>query len=195
MARTGNDALLSLRQPQQSVGRGRGLVDLPPRSPTCRPGLPAVQTRTTDSRIPADRSGTMRAREADRKSRTGCHGKTHEDGRARFGLQTLKTRAFARFADREGLEDAALCDAVRCARSGLIDADLGGVMKQRIARKGGDRSGGFRTRVLLRRGELAFSVYGFARSDRENLRRIGLDTFRLLPDEYPALNEGAWRAR
>ena len=52
---------------------------------------------------------------------------------ARLGLQTFKTRAFARFADREG----------------LVDADLGGgVIKQRIARKGGGRSGGFRTIVL-----------------------------------------------
>ena len=68
-------------------------------------------------------------------------------------MQTFKTQAFARFADREGLEDAALCEAVRRARDGLIDADLGGgVIKQRIARKGGGRSGGFRTIVVFRRG-------------------------------------------
>ena len=45
------------------------------------------------------------------------------------------------------------------ARSGWVDADLGGgVIKQRIARKGGGRSSGFRTIVLFRRGELAFFV-------------------------------------
>ena len=110
--------------------------------------------------------------------------------RARVGLRTFKTKAFARFADREGLEDAALCEAVRRARRGQIDADLGGgVIKQRIARKGGGRSGGFRTIVLFRRGELAFFVYGFAKSDRENLRRNELETFRLLADEYLALDE------
>ena len=108
---------------------------------------------------------------------------------ARFGLQTFKTKAFARFADREGLEDASLCEAVRRARRGLIDADLGGgVIKQRIARKGGGRSGGFRTIVLFRRRELAFFVYGFAKSDRENLRWNELETFRLLADEYLALD-------
>ena len=106
-------------------------------------------------------------------------------------MQTFKTKAFARFADREGLEDAALCEAVRRADEGLIDADLGGgVIKQRIARKGGGRSGGFRTIVLFRRGALAFFVYGFAKSDRENLRRNELETYRLLADEYLAL-EGA----
>ena len=104
-------------------------------------------------------------------------------------MQTFKTKAFARFAGREGLEDAALCEAVRRARDGLIDADLGGgVIKQRIARKGGGRSGGFRTIVLFRRGELAFFVYGFAKSDRDNLRRDELETYRLLADEYLALD-------
>ena len=104
-------------------------------------------------------------------------------------MQTFKTKAFARFAAREGLEDAALCEAMRRAREGLIDADLGGgVVKQRIAREGGGRSGGFRTIVLFRRGTLAFFVYGFAKSDRENLRRNELETFRLLADEYLALD-------
>ena len=107
-------------------------------------------------------------------------------------MQTFKTKAFARFANREGLEDAALCEGVRRAREGLIDADLGGgVIKQRIARKGGGRSGGFRTIVLFRRGELAFFVYGFAKSERANLRRDELATFRLLADEYLALNRDA----
>ena len=105
-------------------------------------------------------------------------------------MQTFKTKAFARFANREGLEDAALCEAIGRARSGLIDADLGGgVIKQRIARKGGGRSGGFRTIVLFRRGELAFFVYGFAKSDRDNLRRDELATFRLLADEYLSLDQ------
>ena len=104
-------------------------------------------------------------------------------------MQTFKTKAFARFADREGLEDAALCEAVRRARDGLIDADLGGgVIKQRIARKGGGRSGGFRTIMVFRRGALAFFVHGFAKSDRENLRRKELSGLRSLAEEYLALD-------
>lgn len=51
-------------------------------------------------------------------------------------MQVFKTKAFSRFADREGLDDADLCEAVRRAMKGLIDANLGGgVIKQRIARK------------------------------------------------------------
>ena len=104
-------------------------------------------------------------------------------------MQTFKTKAFARFAKREGLDDAALREAVGRAERGLVDADLGGgVIKQRIARQGGGRSGGFRTIVLFRRSELAFFVYGFAKSDRENLRPDELAAFRLLADEYLALD-------
>ncbi len=110
-------------------------------------------------------------------------------------MQTFKTKAFARFADREELEDAALCEAVRRAGKGLIDADLGGgVIKQRIARKGGGRSGGFRTIVLFHRGALAFFVYGFAKSDRENLRRDELITYRVLADEYLSLDAASIEA-
>ena len=38
-------------------------------------------------------------------------------------------------------------------------------------------------------GALAFFVYGFAKSERENLRRNELETYRLLADEYLALDE------
>lgn len=103
-------------------------------------------------------------------------------------MHTFKTRAFTRFAGREAVDDSASCEAVDRARRGLVDADFGGVLKQRIARNGGGRSGGFRAIVLFRRGDLAFSVYGFAKSGRENLRRDELATFRRLADEYLALD-------
>ncbi len=64
----------------------------------------------------------------------------------------------------------------------------GGVIKQRIARKGGGRSGGFRTIVVFRRGELAFFVHGFAKSDRDNLRRKELSGLRSLANEYLGLD-------
>ena len=110
-------------------------------------------------------------------------------------MQIFKTKAFARFANREGLNDAALREAVRRAENGLIDADLGGcVIKQRIARQGGGRSGGYRMIVLFRSGELAFFVYGFAKSDRENLRPDELAAFRLLADEYLGLDKSGLAA-
>jgi hypothetical protein len=58
------------------------------------------------------------------------------------------TKVFARFARKERLDDARLCEAVSRAERGSVDADLGGhLIKQRVARPGGGRSGG--TRVLI----------------------------------------------
>ena len=112
-----------------------------------------------------------------------------------FGLRTFKTKPFARFASREGISDAALCEAVGRAGRSQIDADLGGgVIKQRIARKGRGRSGGFRTIVLFRRGERSFFVYGFAESGRANLRRDELKAFRLLADTMLGMDEAGLEA-
>ena len=109
-------------------------------------------------------------------------------------MQTFKTK-HSPVSRTEGLEDAALGEAVRRAGDGLVDADLGGgVIKQRVARSGGGRSGGFRVIVLFRKGELAFFVYGFAKSDRDNLRPDELATFRMLADEYLKLDRAGLAA-
>ena len=91
----------------------------------------------------------------------------------------FKTKWFARFARGEGIRDAALCAAIEEAARGLVDADLGGgVIKQRIARPGAGKSGGFRTIVLFRVGANAFFVYGFAKSQRDNISAAELADFR-----------------
>jgi len=85
-------------------------------------------------------------------------------------VRIFKSRWFQRFARKEGIADAALRETVARAEKGQIDADLGGgVIKQRIARPGQGRSKGYRTIVLFRRGERAFFVYGFSKSERANI--------------------------
>lgn len=110
-------------------------------------------------------------------------------------MRIFKTKPFARFADHEVIADVELCDAIRRAEEGLIDADLGGgVIKLRLARKGQGKSGGFRSIVLFRRGERAFFVYGFAKSDRDNIRRDELKAFRKLAGEMLAYDDKALEA-
>ncbi len=61
-------------------------------------------------------------------------------------------------------------DAVARAERGQIDAELGGeVIKQRIARPGQGRSKGYRVIIFFRRGDKAFFVYGFSKSQRANI--------------------------
>ncbi|MDE1163502.1 MAG: type II toxin-antitoxin system RelE/ParE family toxin [Acidobacteriaceae bacterium] len=96
-------------------------------------------------------------------------------------LRIFKSREFARFAKRSGLSDQALLHAVEQVESGLIDADLGGgVYKQRVARPGKGKSGGFRTILLMRAGELILFVDGFAKSERDNITTEELLAFRMV---------------
>ena len=107
-------------------------------------------------------------------------------------MRVFKTKSFNRFANREGIAEEELCKAVRHAEEGLIDANLGGgVIKQRLARKGQGKSGGYRSIVLFRRGEKAFFVYGFAKSDRDNIQRDDLQGFRKLASEMLAYDDKA----
>jgi hypothetical protein len=86
-------------------------------------------------------------------------------------LRIFKNAWFGRFARKENITDQVLWEAIERAERGLIDADLGGgVIKQRIARPGAGKSKGYRSIVLYRRGEKAFFVYGFAKSEIANLR-------------------------
>ena len=90
-------------------------------------------------------------------------------------MRIYKNAWFAKFARKERIGDAALCDAVDRAVRGLIDADLGGgVIKQRVAREGEGKSGGFRTLILFRQAERAIFAFGFAKNDRDNVSAVEL---------------------
>ena len=81
---------------------------------------------------------------------------------------------------------------MRTCRCGLVDADLGGgLIKQRTARPGQGKSGGYRAIIAYRRGDRAVFLFGFAKSERANLdddelsylRRIGRSHLSLDDDE------------
>lgn len=85
-------------------------------------------------------------------------------------MQIFKTKLFTRFARQEGISDARLNEAIERAACGLVDADLGGgVIKQRVARKGQGRSGGYRILMAFRLHNRAVFLYGFAKSERDNI--------------------------
>lgn len=98
-------------------------------------------------------------------------------------VRIFRNKPFTRFARkaRIGGVDQALADSRhRLAEIGDLG---GGVIKQRVARKGGGKSGGFRVLVLLKVGQRAFFVHGFAKSDRDNLRDDELAALRKLAAE------------
>ena len=107
-------------------------------------------------------------------------------------MRIFKNKSFARFARKARITDAVLCATIADASRGLVDADLGGgVVKQRIARQGGGKSGGFRTIILFRIGERAFFVHGFAKNEQDNIRDDELAAFKLLAAEMLAYDDAA----
>jgi hypothetical protein len=85
-------------------------------------------------------------------------------------VRTFKTKWLARFARREGIADKSLSESIERAERGMIDADLGGgLIKQRVARQGQGRSGGYRTIVAYRAKDRAVFLYGFAKNALDNI--------------------------
>jgi hypothetical protein len=71
-----------------------------------------------------------------------------------------------------------------------VDADLGGhLIKQRVARAGGGRSGGYRTVIAYRAGQRSVFLYGFAKSERDNIDDKELDDLRKLARLYLGFSE------
>jgi hypothetical protein len=100
-------------------------------------------------------------------------------------VRVYKVKAFARFQRREGIADAGLAKAVRSAEEGLVDAELGGgLIKQRVARAGQGKSGGYRTVIAFRRGERSVFLYGFAKSERANINHDELEALREVARTY-----------
>ena len=94
-------------------------------------------------------------------------------------MRLFKTKWFMRYARQERLEDHSLCDAIGRAERGLVDADLGGgIIKQRVARTGQGRSGGYRILIAYRSGKRAVFLYGFAKNERDNIEADELETLK-----------------
>ena len=105
-------------------------------------------------------------------------------------MRIFKNTWFTRFAKREKISDDALCKAIVEAERGVVAADLGGhVIKQRVARPGQGKSGGYRTIVIFQQGDKSFFVYGFAKSDRANIDKAELEAFRQAAVHLLALDE------
>ena len=105
-------------------------------------------------------------------------------------MRVFKNKAFVKFARREGISDSRLCAAIKNAEAGLVDADYGGgVVKQRIARAGEGKSGGYRSVILYRRADKAFFVYGFAKNDRQNIDATEVFYFKKLARSALGMND------
>lgn len=105
-------------------------------------------------------------------------------------MSIFKNAWFEQFARKEKISAEALWEAVGRAEQGQIDADLGGgVIKQRIARPGGGKSKGYRSIVLYRKDDKAFFVFGFPKSEQDNIREDEEVQFKKMAKQVLALTD------
>jgi hypothetical protein len=94
-------------------------------------------------------------------------------------VRIFKTKSLARFTKRERIADESLCRAIEDAERGLLEADLGGgLIKQRVARRGQGKSGGYRMLIGFRSKLRAVFLFGFAKSELDNIDDDQLATLR-----------------
>lgn len=105
-------------------------------------------------------------------------------------MTVLMTKTFARFARKADLENVSLAKAAADVAAGEYDADLGGhVYKQRVARTGGGKSGGFRTIILFKVGGHSFFAHGFAKNEKANVTAKELKALKKLAEVLLALSD------
>lgn len=100
-------------------------------------------------------------------------------------MRIFVAKGFDRFQRRERITDAMLCKAIAAASRGLVDANLGAeLIKQRIARARQGKRGGYRAFVAVRDTERAVFLYGFAKSQLENIRPDQLAELKLYASRW-----------
>ncbi|MDL2226647.1 type II toxin-antitoxin system RelE/ParE family toxin [Deltaproteobacteria bacterium OttesenSCG-928-M10] len=96
-------------------------------------------------------------------------------------MRIFKGNWFSHFAKKEKISDNALKIISKDLDQGQFDADLGGgVFKQRLARPGGGKSGGYRLIICFRKGELAFFIYAYPKSSLANITATDLKNYKKL---------------
>ena len=105
-------------------------------------------------------------------------------------MRIFKTKWFARFARKEGIEDNKLLDAITEAEKGVSVIDLGGgLIKKRVSRSGQGKSGGYRTIIVYQVKTLAVFVYGFPKSPKANLNAVELDAYKKLAQVFLSFSD------
>jgi hypothetical protein len=104
-------------------------------------------------------------------------------------MRVYLPKSFQRDAERDGVTDEDCKEAIRKAEEGLIDASLGGLIKQRIATGNRGAAKGSRAVVFYKRGELAVFLHIFAKSRKANLTKSELAEYLKLARFLEALTD------
>jgi hypothetical protein len=87
-------------------------------------------------------------------------------------VRVFEQKQFSKWAAGEGIDDSTLIETAKEAFAGDLEADLGGYLfKKRVARRGGGKSGGYRTILCFRKAncDRIFFLHGFPKNRKDNI--------------------------
>ena len=110
-------------------------------------------------------------------------------------MRIFAVKTFERFRRKERIGSEVLIEAIDRASRRSIDADLGGgLIKQRVARQGEGKRGGFRTIVAHKAGKRAIFLCGFAKNAKDNIGPDELADWRLVGADLLKASDEAIKA-
>jgi len=93
----------------------------------------------------------------------------------------LKTKWFNKWAKKSSLSDKNLLKTIDNVSKNLGVVNLGnGLFKIRTPKVGHGKSGSFRTILVYKEKDIAIFIYGFSKSDKDNLDKDELKYFKKL---------------
>ena len=105
-------------------------------------------------------------------------------------MRIFKSKWFRKWAEKEGLTDKALIEAITEMENGLNDGDLGGhVYKKRAAIQGQGKRGGLRTIVAFKVDDKSFFMFGFAKNQQDNIDKKELKALKLMAKDLLSYSE------
>jgi hypothetical protein len=105
-------------------------------------------------------------------------------------VRRLVTATVKKWAQKQKLPDSALLEAIRDIELGRSAFSLGsGLYKVRIARSGQGKRGGYRTLIVYRAEVRAIVIFGYAKTDMDNIEADELTLFRKLAKDLLSLSD------
>ena len=105
-------------------------------------------------------------------------------------MQILSTKWFKKWSKKSHLQNQDLLEAVNNLKGGLSVADLGNhLFKIRVKREHSGKSSGFRTIVVYQESDKVIFLYGFGKSEKDNISKPELQYFKKLGNNLLALNK------
>lgn len=101
----------------------------------------------------------------------------------------LKTKWFNKWAKKNSVTDKILLETIKNVSNNLGTVNLGfGLYKVRTPKIGKGKSGSFRTIVVYKESSIAIFVYGFSKTDKDNLEMEELKYFKKLAKDLLKIN-------